>query len=256
MVQPGSDGSGMGATSSMYYDADGRQVATRDANGNVNGETYDALGDVTAEIHADGGVVLDRLRRVEDGNVSIVYDYDANGNRTHIHTQYEDVNSSGTSQDQYFTYDTMNRETAADLDKYGDITQSQGHRMTYDLNGNRISDTSIGAVMGSDGKKTPGTVVQNYTYDSLNRLVMTKYNGAVIDQRQYDADGRVVLSGLGGASQSFYDTLGLSDQVQFNLYDGAGGLPHHPNNKSIARDIGTTSAGSFSICSITVSTSR
>ena len=96
--------------------------------------------------------------------------------------------------------------------------------MTYDLNGNRISDTSIGAVMDSSGKKTLGTVVQTYTYDSLNRLVMTKYNGTVIDQRQYDADGRVVLSGVGGVGQSFYDTLGLSDQVEFNLYDGAGRL--------------------------------
>jgi YD repeat-containing protein len=446
VTQPTSDGSGAGATSSMYYDADGREVATRDANGNVNGETYDALGDVTAEIHADGGVVrntynalgektsttdalgntttyaydnvgrliattqnssvqvwqyvgqgnatmlestgplteriaydqrgnkisttdaqgettryaydmrgnvisttdadgnvtrdaydaeghkvaevdadnnaqtwkydyfgqaqshtdiggaqyfytydnarqlvqqsntrgmnqsfnydvaghvtqitdnalgqvtqyaydaagnrihevtmqngvvyqdnhlaydaLNRLRRVEDGNVSIVYDYDANGNRTHIHTQYENVNADGVGQDQYFAYDAMNRETVADaVDPYGNITQSQGHRMTYDLNGNRISDESIGAVMASNGQKAIGTVVQNYAYDSLNRLVRTTYNGVVIDQRQYDADGRVVLSGLGsGVSQSFFDTLGLSGQVQFNEYDAAGRL--------------------------------
>lgn len=218
------------------YDVAGHVTQITDnALGQVTQYAYDASGNRIHEVTMQNGVVyqdnhlaydaLGRLRKVEDGNVSIVYDYDANGNRTHIHTQYENVGSGNASQDQYFAYDAMNRETVADaVDPNGDITQSQGHRMTYDLNGNRTSDTSIGAVM-VNGQKSIGTVVQNYTYDSQNRLVMTTYNGTVIDQRQYDADGRVVLSGLSsGVSQSFFDTLGLSDQVQFNEYDAAGRL--------------------------------
>lgn len=228
-----------GVNQTFSYDVAGHVTQITDnALGQVTQYAYDGAGNRIHEVTTQNGVVyqdnhlaydaLGRLRKVEDGNVSIVYDYDANGNRTHIHTQYENVNRDGAVQDQYFTYDGMNRETGADLDPSGNITQSQGHRMTYDLNGNRISDTSIGAVM-VNGQKSIGTVIQNYTYDSQNRLVMTQYNGAVIDQRQYDADGRVVLSGLGNEPQSFYDTLGLSDQVQFNEYDAAGRLTFERN---------------------------
>ncbi|MFJ4294219.1 hypothetical protein ACIP1U_31320 [Cupriavidus sp. NPDC089707] len=46
----------------------GREVSVTDANGNVNGKTYDGAGNVMAELHADGGVVT--------------YRYNAFGNKT------------------------------------------------------------------------------------------------------------------------------------------------------------------------------
>ena len=44
-----------GTSQAVYYDALGRQVATRDALGHIHSERLDAGGHVIAEQHADGG---------------------------------------------------------------------------------------------------------------------------------------------------------------------------------------------------------
>jgi YD repeat-containing protein len=223
------------------YDVAGHVTQIYDGSlGQTTQYAYDASGNRIREVTSQGGVIyqdnhlaydaLGRLREVQDGNVNIVYTYDANGNRTQIHTEYLNTSDGNEGSTLYFAYDSMNRETVADAyDANHDISGTQGHYMAYDLDGNRISDTSIGAVLNSSGGKTTGVVTQKYTYDALNRLVTTTYNGTLIDDRFYDADSRVVRSGPDGTPQSFFDTLGLTDQIQLNQYDGAGRLLYQRN---------------------------
>ncbi len=57
---------------------------------------------------------------------------------------------SRTSQSQYFAYDEMNRQVLVDgavnnnAQDQANLTADQGHILTYDLNGNRLSDTHFG----------------------------------------------------------------------------------------------------------------
>ena len=64
-------------------DALGREVATRDANGNVNGQTYDAAGNVATETHADGGVITHRYNAFGD----VVSTVDAMGGTITLHSR-------------------------------------------------------------------------------------------------------------------------------------------------------------------------
>ncbi|MDD5336393.1 MAG: hypothetical protein PHS32_21855 [Rhodoferax sp.] len=68
-IQPDASGNaGTGPVTNIYYDALGRQIALRDANGHLNTQTYDQNGLLIRENHADGGVVT--------------YSYDAFGQKT------------------------------------------------------------------------------------------------------------------------------------------------------------------------------
>jgi YD repeat-containing protein len=81
---------------------------------------------------------------VADGRVTVTVDYDAVGNRTHVHTHVDDLVTQDS--DRYYQYDAMNRQIVVDaLDGQGTLG-SQGHRLTYDANGNRKSDASAAGV--------------------------------------------------------------------------------------------------------------
>ena len=126
----------------------------------------------------------------------------------------------------------------------GDIGVGQGHKITYDKNGNRTSDTYYGArvqadrvfdhtewtsvwgVTGSDeaGNPTYGYIVQPsaaystqytavngltteaYDYDSNNRLSHVSRDGVLLDTRFYDGANRVVQTGPAGTLPQEYVT--------------------------------------------------
>ncbi len=80
-------------TTQTYYDALGRQVAVRDARGNVNGQTWDAGGLLSEEIHADGKTVVHRYDifgdqvGLQDADQHVTtYEYDKMGRNTKIHS--------------------------------------------------------------------------------------------------------------------------------------------------------------------------
>ena len=86
-----------------------------------------------------------------------------------------------------FSYDAMNRQTLVDgLDVGGTLSATQGHRLSYDANGNRTQDVYYsGATL----------VTETYSYDAQERLSNTWRNGALVDWRLYDAAGRAMQSG-------------------------------------------------------------
>ena len=86
------------ATTDIYYDALGRQVGVRDANGRVNVKTFDAAGNLVQERHADGGVT--------DAT------YDAFGDKATSHVKMNGSRTVGTD----YTYDRMSRLMTTSLE--------------------------------------------------------------------------------------------------------------------------------------------
>src|SRR6185503_1789594 len=97
-------------------------------------------------IYKDNHIAYDalgRMRWVADGRAFVNIDYDRVGNRTHIqtHALEQDANLSSVDSNRFFQYDAMNQQTVVDgVDAQGNIGQ-QGHQITYNLAGERTSDT-------------------------------------------------------------------------------------------------------------------
>ncbi len=229
-----------GVSLQYTYDGAGHETQIRDnADNEVTSNTYDLAGNVVHEEVTKAGVVYEdeylsydannRLRQVQDGNLDISIDYDANGNRTHLAARYTDGSAAGS--DLYFGYNDMNEETVADaVDSNLDISATQGHILTYDLDGNRTSDTHGGLEYNAQGQVITGLVTEGYAYDSMNRLVQSTYNGVVTDVRTYDAADHVLTSGSNGsASQAYFNGLQIDASGQVNTYDADGELVTQTN---------------------------
>jgi hypothetical protein len=91
----------------------------------------------------------------------------------------------------YFQYDGMNRQVVVDAADAGGTLGTEGHCLTYDLNGNRASDTRNGvriveqggAGSGQWAAVEGGESTEVYGYDGLNRLTTTVRDGALVDSR-------------------------------------------------------------------------
>ncbi|MES2635529.1 MAG: LysM peptidoglycan-binding domain-containing protein [Pseudomonadota bacterium] len=220
-------------TSFTYLDAAGHVTHTQDAQGNHRYASFDAYGRVAKEWQtvAGSGVIfrayqydsIGNLRWVGDTHSQVLMNYDLAGNRMSVFTHV--INTDGLTEtpndtNRYFQYDKMNRQTVVDaIDAAGNINANQGHKLTYDLNGNRTSDTFFGKVVNKvykngdpeqfDYKASTalGQLTETYKYDSLNRLTSIQRSdghlfGQVdgepdpqIDARKYDLASRVTQTG-------------------------------------------------------------
>src|SRR5262249_1036661 len=155
--------------------------------------TYDAAGQHLTERTVQRGTTyqnnqlaydtLGRLALVDDGHYRLTFEYDKGGNRIHEQAHND---STLVDQDLWYAYDHMNRETGGEGVNNGgtiDVSVSQGHRLTYDLNGNRTSDYYYGVTPFQSGtdesgnaifSTTPEFVTRNYTYDAQNRLTVAR----------------------------------------------------------------------------------
>jgi YD repeat-containing protein len=241
----------LGKVSSYAYDAGGRRVRETVLQGGStyqdNHLGYDALGN---------------LRDVADARVHMNLDYDLVGNRTRIASSvgYQGVKGDVRSEmNRYFAYDATNRQVLVDaLDWAGTLSPTQGHRITYDLNGNRKSDIAVRdqifqsahlqVITGyadvtrlasySDAAasltRTRGLSVETYQYDDLNRLTAVERDGFQVDARFYDGADREVSSGVTNLPASYRALLnqglapGQSDgqDTRVNRYDANGRLLH------------------------------
>ncbi|WZB73221.1 hypothetical protein WJ968_20075 [Achromobacter xylosoxidans] len=217
------------------YDAAGQVTRIYDAAlGKITDFSYDHAGNKVRERTEQGGQVyqnnimaydaLGRLREVSDGYLRQNIDYDANGNRKRVQTQYTDASDTWRNRDYWYGYDAMNRQTTVEaVNANLDLSAGQGHRLTYDANGNRLSDTYWDKVVYGDGSTAAGFTTETYTYDILNRLVTQRRDGNLLDYRYYDGADRVVWSGIDGSlGKAFFDRSGLANEQRRNMYDGAG----------------------------------
>ncbi|RKP48432.1 LysM peptidoglycan-binding domain-containing protein [Trinickia fusca] len=250
-----------GQNQTMQYDAAGQLTAIVDnAVGQVTTYAYNAAGQHVRERTVQGGIVyqdshlaydaLGRLRDVADTRVHLSIDYDNVGNRLHEHTHVLNNQDAARDSDLWYAYDAMNRQTVVDgTSPQGGIVQGQGHLIGYDLNGNRTSDTSIGARITSGGGNS---YVAGYTIDGSNQTLLDE-SGRPILNVSTDAHGRtyygldesgnpiyvtaihsttpITYSASTGATteQYTYDAVGRISQifrdgtpVDTRYYDGAG----------------------------------
>jgi YD repeat-containing protein len=219
----------------IYYDALGRQVATRDANGNLNRQTWDGAGQLATEIHADGGVIThsydtfgDQIQLVDAmGNVTkSAYDNmgrNVSVTNTGVGVYYNDGEGVWGGVDAvtlYSTYDQAGRK----------IYQDQGTGRTsyiYDARGNVL--TTIDA----DGYQT------RYAYDVAGHQVGELDANGNLSTWNYDSIGRLYAhTDIGGAEYWFhYDNanqlIGQGNSRGQNLayaYDAAGQLVQITDN--------------------------
>ncbi|MBB1627945.1 hypothetical protein A9974_22135 [Achromobacter sp. UMC71] len=108
----------------------------------------------------------------------------------------------------------MNRQTTVEaVNANLEINAAQGHKLTYDANGNRLSDTYWDKVLYADGGTAAGFTTERYTYDAINRLTTLRRDGLLLDARYYDGADRVVLSGIDGSlGKAFFDRSGLAGE--------------------------------------------
>ena len=189
----GSDGvvSDVTPVTKIYYDALGRQVALRDANGNVNGQAWDAAGNLRTEIHADTGVVD--------------YRYDAFGDKVRLETAEGHVTTYGYDKVGNNTEITSDPDEPVDVysvaDDYSVTSVSQAVTTT------KIYDEAGRVVRDVNGK---GEITRT-TYDLRGNVVVVRQPMGQTNRSVYDANGRQIASedGNGYLSTWAYDEFGL-----------------------------------------------
>lgn len=262
LKQTNSDGQSL----AMVYDAAGQLTSITDAaTKKVTTYAYDLSGRHLRERTVQAGLTYQdnhlaydargNLRDVADGRVHMVLQYDLVGNRTHVwtHVDYRmpDGGEGENISDRYFQYDALNRQTVVDaVDAAGNLG-TQGHRLTYDRDGNRLTDTFADddriveasgrtVIVGYDAlsgtaaydqaahtfARSAGLSTEQYRYDALSRLVSVVKDGVQTDVRLYDGADRVVQSGpaAGLPAGNYGDLVAQSGglEVRQYLYDQAG----------------------------------
>lgn len=203
------DGNGAQSTESpvtqIYYDAAGRQVALRDANNNVNGQVWDAGGNLIEELHADAGVVQqsfnafgERMTLVDAEGHKTYYQYDRMGRNTEIRSEYVGVYT--TDKDLFWHGADRSIVTRSAYDQAGRKTrQTDGTGATigytYDLRGNVISTID------------PMRFGTRKAYDIFDHLIESEDANGSIATWAYDAFGQMLAHrDIGGADYTYnYD---------------------------------------------------
>lgn len=123
-----------------------------------------------------------------------------------------------------YTYDGMYRLTGAEYIENAQTVRSYDY--TYDLNGNRLSETVF------DGLATTTT---NYTYNLANQIVTQQLGTGPLRQFTYDPAGNLINDGLNTYSYDAADRLirivaGETGFVNTYSYNGLGDRYRQTNN--------------------------
>lgn len=239
---PSVDGTPQAVVTTRAFDSDSQLTQEVLPDGAVNSFTYDTKGNVTQEVKDVGGLNLTRnftfnaqsrpLTETDGrGNVE-THTYDANGNdrlttqdQAGFVTTFEYTNGRVTREtdplgnNTRFEYDAMGNMTAqARYDgngtplNDGDDTLMRRMELTYDVLGNKLSETIIVDVAGTS---TPSTTT--FAYDANNRLISKTDPLGNASQIEYDAVGAKVaeVDPLGNRVEYSYNVLGDVTRVDF-----------------------------------------
>jgi len=172
-------------TLTYRYDAAGNLIERADARNITATLGYDALNRITRLDYpgSDEDVVYEydtcpngigRLCRIQDGSGEIRYRYDLYGNRTEQQTLL-----GGVTYTTGYTYD--------DGDQVASMTYPDGSRVDYQ----RDDRGRISAIlMTQSGITQP--VLEAITYNALGQRTGGRFGNGLIEQRQYDLNGRLV----------------------------------------------------------------
>ena len=161
-----------------------------DKNGNRTFEGYTSTANAAAMVFQQSKVLYDafnRVTKIVDDRYVIEYEYDANGNRRRVKSQYKNAVTGGEeTQDYWYAYDNMNRFTVT----MGQLVNGQivrgssgdGVTIEYDNAGQRKA-----ATYASDGHR------EDYDYNGAGNLTTMKINGVLRSRRTNDLAGRVTL---------------------------------------------------------------
>jgi len=171
-----------------FYDALGQRIGVRDANKNLNTQSYDAGGNLQAEFHADGGQVR--------------YSYDAFGDKVEMRDAIAvtpDPTVDAATRAKHitrYTYDGMGRLLTT---AHGQVDVFTSRLVTEDGGG--------GVVVDYLGSKS---VVETNAYDQAGRRI-SQTNGANQTTRyRYDLAGHVIesIDPMGFRARTYYDRFG------------------------------------------------
>lgn len=229
------------AVTQLYHDPMGRQVAVRDANGNVQGKRFDAAGNLVEEIHAgaNAGTVRhsydafgQKVRTVDAESRAQGFSYDKAGNLVSMakgmafrygattHVESSTLLDFGFSQiTERWTYDQLGRK----------LSHTNGNdettRYRYDLRGNVVQsflplDYALGrstrSVFDAQGRKVAETDANNNTatwsYDYFGLLLHRTDLGGVRYDFQYD-HARQLVRQTNGHGQDLRYTFDAAGQV-------------------------------------------
>ena len=165
---------GVTHTTTSTFNADGETTSTTDALGNTTQFQYNAAGDVTKTIFADGSSVVDQYNpqgeeiAETDGNGNETqYQYDQNGNVTEViePAVYNPATGATVNPTYQYTYDAYGDLTSS-TDALGRVTQ-----YGYNQFGNMVSET---LPMGGQS--------ETWNYNSLDQLTsQTDFDGNTTD---------------------------------------------------------------------------
>lgn len=193
------------------YDENNHLEQTMDPDGNVSHYTHDAAGRLTAYTTPTGRTTSYQysaagdLLRIVDGDGSVIFEYDNNGNRIGI--------TDRMGNRQRLEYNEMGQVSLA-TDFMG-----KEYRFAYDEKGNLVEETDALGYSVS------------YTYDAMgNRISRTDQNGGATSF-SFDAANQLteVRNAAGGTVKYAYDTMGqvktVTDPLEHQTvysYDNAG----------------------------------
>ncbi|HZV66149.1 MAG TPA: hypothetical protein VFG03_14680 [Telluria sp.] len=215
----------------MTYDVQGRLASTRDVDYRLTYQ-YDKDGN-RIQVTTSYQIQLPDTRVLDTTNYADGYDEFGHPHYLTVPGEIKDIVIQA-----YNTFDSMNRQLIVNGDKAGNtvVYGSIGHAITYDLAGNRTSDTSLGVHISQSGgyySTGAGAQTERYTYDNLGRLATVTHDDLLIDTRHYDADGRITESGMLSAYIAGNDSMlasmssaataiGLNAEGHTYAYDAAG----------------------------------
>lgn len=192
-----------GSSVKYTYDEDARLTSVIDAVGGVVKYTYNSQGLMDAWYDADGNLVC---QNTYDGQGRVTKQTDGRGSTSTL--RYENgktIATDAAGNTTTYAYDDAMCTTSITYpdgyvhekawDLLGNLVADDGWFYSYDLLGNRISETS------------PDGITTSYTYDDTCRLLQASYaDGEVVDYAYSDTGDLLSVASNSGATTSYaYD---------------------------------------------------
>ncbi|MDR3410664.1 MAG: hypothetical protein P4L87_06935, partial [Formivibrio sp.] len=184
-------------TSQFVYDAVGNVIKSIDANGYNTYNYYDANNN--------------KIAKVDSAGCLTTYSYDANGNVTQEYAYANKVNTQSGATVALGTSTAV----AALVASSGANSQDRITQFTYDLNGNRLTETRLNVAaytQGTGDSVTASTTASStitYAYNALGEVNSKQEAAGDTTAYAYDSQGRLITTttATGQVTSEGYDGL-------------------------------------------------